>query len=60
MSMSKWKKAIIIVVIFAGFALAGSAAFWHYAGPSQTCSSCHEIRSAQDLWEASYHREVPC
>jgi hypothetical protein len=45
---------IIVIVAFASYSR------WNAASPTITCSSCHEITHAVDLWTASTHRNIAC
>jgi len=59
MSIRIWRKAVILAVSAVVVVLAGSS-YWHFAAPGRTCGSCHEIVPSHDIWQQSYHREVPC
>ncbi len=56
-------RAKLLTTVLTGVAVLGVLGFasaWHFSSPERTCSSCHEIEPAQELWSQSAHREVPC
>ncbi len=60
MGISKRSRVIFLALFVVIIATAGWASYWHFAAPSRTCGSCHEIVPSHNLWQESYHREVPC
>jgi hypothetical protein len=56
------KKVFIISIIlfFLVLVLFISYSGWNAASPTKTCSGCHEITHAVDLWTSSSHRNIAC
>lgn len=49
--------AVLLFLIAAG---AGTLGYFHYAPPSKSCLSCHEMGQAHDGWASSAHATVHC
>jgi hypothetical protein len=53
-------KFIIIVFSITLLVLIAFYSYWLMAPPDKTCTSCHEIQTAHDIWAQSPHRDIPC
>ncbi len=60
MRLLNLKSLIVTISLAAVLSLAAFAGYWHLSPSERTCNSCHEIRSAQELWAGSAHRNAPC
>ena len=50
--------ALLLAAALVG--LLGFSVYWRTAPPDRTCSSCHEIESAREVWAESPHRDIAC
>lgn len=50
----------LIAIVFVGSAVGGGLGYFHFAPPTQTCLSCHEMQMSHDLWAISAHKDVHC
>lgn len=41
-------------------AAGGTMTYYHFAPPSQTCMTCHEMHPQAERWLASAHRDIHC
>ena len=48
------------VTLFVAVAGVGTLGYFHYAPPSKTCLTCHEMTPAHAAWSASAHAGVDC
>ncbi len=60
MKLSNPKALILLFFVAALLFFVSYGAWWHLAPEERKCNTCHEIRSAQELWSSSAHRNAPC
>ncbi len=60
MKLPNPKAMLVTVPLVAILLLAAGGAYYHLSPEERRCNSCHEIRSAQEMWSTSAHRNAPC
>lgn len=53
-------KCLLFLLVFLICTAGGTMTYFHYAPPSQTCLSCHEMQGSHDAWAKSAHASVDC
>lgn len=62
--LRKFGRFLLKLTLTVGFFLiaagAGTLGYFHFAPPSKSCLSCHEMGQAHDAWASSAHASIHC